>query len=112
MTCGHGTSHPTWKTGCSVSSKMIDDATTDQDLRVPPAIILKSYAARWPIFIRSASTSDGGSSSNGMVAEAKRQASISTTTAIHEVSDADDQAEARKRRRNPGSGIHGADGTD
>jgi addiction module HigA family antidote len=42
-----------------------------------------------------------------MAAEAKRQASISTTTATREVSDADDKTQAGKRRRNPGSGIHG-----
>jgi plasmid maintenance system killer protein len=40
--------------------QMIDDATTDQDLRVPPAIISRSCAAIWRGFIRSVSISNGG----------------------------------------------------
>src|ERR1700686_2628042 len=92
--------------------QMIDDAMTDQICACHQAIIQKSCAASWPSFIRSASTSNGGLSSNGMAAEAKRRASISTTIAIREVSDAGDETEACKRRRNSGSGIHGADGTD
>ena len=36
--------------------QMIDDATTDQDLRVPPSIISRSCAAIWRASIRSAST--------------------------------------------------------
>src|SRR6266436_5325452 len=90
--------------------QMIDDATTDRDLRVPLSNHFEKLRASWPIFIRSASASSGGLSSNGMVAEAKRQASISTTTAIREVSNADDETEAGRRWRNPGSGIHEADG--
>lgn len=66
--------------------QVIDDATTDQDLRVPPSNHSKSCAASFRIFIRSASTNNGGSSSNGMAAEAKQQISISTTTVIREVS--------------------------
>jgi hypothetical protein len=66
--------------------QMIDDATTDQDLRVLRAIILRSCGASWPIFIRSASISNGGSSSNGMATGAKQKTSISTTTATSEVS--------------------------
>ena len=74
--------------------QMIDDATTGQDLRVLPSNHFESCAASWPISIRSASTSNGGSSSNGMAAEAKQDASISTTTAIVEVNDADDKTQA------------------
>jgi plasmid maintenance system killer protein len=40
--------------------QMIDDAMTDQDLRVPPAIISKNYTAIWKAFIRSVSTNNGG----------------------------------------------------
>jgi plasmid maintenance system killer protein len=40
--------------------QMIDDATTDQDLRVPPSITLRSCAAIWRGSTRSASTVSGG----------------------------------------------------
>jgi toxin HigB-1 len=30
-------SHPTWKAVCFAKSRCVDDATTDQDLRVPPS---------------------------------------------------------------------------
>src|ERR1700736_685030 len=76
------------------------------------AIISKSCAVSWPIFIPYASTSNGGSFSNGMAAEAKPQTFISMTTATREVSDADDKTQTGKRRRNPGSRIHGTDGID
>jgi hypothetical protein len=64
--------------------QMLDDATTDQDLRVPPSTILKNCAAIWKASIRSASTNNGGSSSGGMAAEARRRASIWTPTLIGE----------------------------
>jgi plasmid maintenance system killer protein len=40
--------------------QMIDDATTDQDLRVPPAITSRSCADASTVAIRSASTGNGG----------------------------------------------------
>jgi proteic killer suppression protein len=39
--------------------QMIDDATTDQDLRVPPSNHLKNCGASWMASIRSASISSG-----------------------------------------------------
>jgi toxin HigB-1 len=65
--------------------QMIDDATTDQDLRVPPSNHFEKLRAILKASIRSASTSNGGSSFNGMAAEVKRQASIWTTIGICEV---------------------------
>jgi len=40
--------------------QMIDDATTDRDLRSPPATISRSCGDISTAYIRSASTSDGG----------------------------------------------------
>jgi proteic killer suppression protein len=37
MTPVRGISHRTWKAGVFRKLQMIDDATTDQDLRVPPS---------------------------------------------------------------------------
>jgi plasmid maintenance system killer protein len=89
---------------------MIDDATTDQDLRVPPSNHFEKLRGKladfhsirvnklWRLIFRW----DGS--------RGEAQGSISMTTVIVEVSDADDKTQAGKRRRNPGSGIHGADG--
>ena len=60
--------------------QMIDDATSDQDLRVPPSNHFEKPAATWPASIRSASTISGGWSSRGMAAVGRQKASISTTT--------------------------------
>jgi hypothetical protein len=57
-----------------------------------PVITSKSCAAILKASIRSASTSNGGSSSSGMAAGVKRQASIWTTIVIGEVSHVDDEA--------------------
>src|SRR5674476_792464 len=72
----------------------------------------RSCAAILKASIRSASTNNGGSSSNGMAAEVKRQASIWTTIAICEANHVDDEAQAGRRRRNPDRRVHGADGPD
>ena len=45
--------------------QMIDDATTDQDLRVPPSNHFEKLRGNLAGFIRSASTSNGGWSSVG-----------------------------------------------
>jgi hypothetical protein len=45
--------------------QMIDDATTDRDLRVPPS---NHFEKIWKASIRSVSMSNGGSSSSGMAA--------------------------------------------
>jgi proteic killer suppression protein len=92
--------------------QMIDDATTDRDLRVPLSNHFEKLRGKLADFHSIRVSKQWRLISNGMVAEAKRQASISTTTAIREVSHADDETEAGKRRRNPRSGIHEADGID
>ena len=62
--------------------QMLDDATTDQDLRVPrPAITLRSSEAVSQDFIPFASTSNGALSFGGRAPKAKHRAFISTTTA-------------------------------
>ena len=78
------------------SPLLIDDDRSGLT-RAPQATISKSCAASWPNFIRSAATSNGLSFFDGIAAEAKRRASISTTTVIREVSNADDEAQAGKR---------------
>jgi toxin HigB-1 len=92
--------------------QMIDDATSDQDLRVRPAIISKSCVATCKGFIRSVGISDGGLFSSGKAAGVKRQASIWTITAISEVKHVTDEAQAGERRRNPDGRVHGADEPD
>jgi plasmid maintenance system killer protein len=62
--------------------QMIDDAATGQDLRLPPSNHFEKLRGRLRAFIQSASTHNGGSSSNGMAAEVRRQVSIWTTIAI------------------------------
>jgi RelE-like toxin of type II toxin-antitoxin system HigB len=57
--------------------QMIDDAATDQDLRVPPSNHFEKRAAIWRASTRSASTTDGGWSSGGMAAAERQRASIS-----------------------------------
>jgi hypothetical protein len=71
--------------------QMIDDASTVRTCAYRRAIISKSCAASWLIFIRSASTSSGDSFSGGTAIGAKRQMSISMTMATNEVKDANDQ---------------------
>ena len=63
---------------------MIDDATTDQDLRVPPSNRFEKIRGNLQGFHSIASTSNGGWSSDGTAAEVRRRASIWTTTAIGE----------------------------
>src|ERR1700723_3269389 len=78
-----------------------------------PAITSRSWPASLRASIRSASTSSGGSSSNGMAAEVKRGTSIWTTIVIGEVNHADDdETQAGQRRRDPGRRVYGADGPD
>jgi addiction module HigA family antidote len=64
--------------------QMIDDATTDQDLRVPPSNHFEKRAAIWRSSIRSTSTRNGGWSSDGTAAGARPRASIWTTTTTGE----------------------------
>ena len=64
--------------------QMIDDATTDQDLRVPPSNHLRSCAATSPDSIRSASIGNGGWSSVGTGAAARQRVFSSTTTVTDE----------------------------
>jgi plasmid maintenance system killer protein len=80
--------------------QMIDDATTDQDYGFRPATISRSYAGIWKACVRSVSINNGDSSSSGMAAEAKRQASIWTTIVICEAGHVDDKAQAGERWRN------------
>ena len=51
--------------------QMIDDATTDQDLRVPPSNHFEKLRGKLTDLIRSASISNGGSFSNGMATGAR-----------------------------------------
>jgi plasmid maintenance system killer protein len=71
--------------------QMIDDASTDQDLRIPPSNHFEKLRGKLADFIRSVSTSSGASSSNGTATAARRQISISMTMATNEVKDANDQ---------------------
>src|ERR1700716_863676 len=73
--------------------QMIDDATADQDLRVPPSNHFEKLRGNLTGFIRSASTGNGGWSFGGMAAVAKRPASIWTTIATGEGDHADDEAQ-------------------
>jgi plasmid maintenance system killer protein len=73
--------------------QMIDDATSDQDLRVPPSNHFEKLRGNWRASIRSASTISGGWSSGGMAAVVRQRASISTTTVTDEAIHADDQAQ-------------------
>ncbi len=73
--------------------QMIDDATSDQDLRVPPSNHFESSAAIWRASTRSASAISGGWSSGGMAAVGRQRAFISTTTATDEAIYADDEAQ-------------------
>jgi proteic killer suppression protein len=73
--------------------QMIDDATTDQDLRVPPSNHFEKLRGKladlhsirvnqqWRLIFKW-----DGNSSNGMATGAKQKTSISTTTATSEVS--------------------------
>jgi len=62
--------------------QMIDDAATDRDLRVPPSNHFEKLLGTLRAFIRSASIHNGGSPSNGMAPEVRRQVSIWTIIVI------------------------------
>jgi proteic killer suppression protein len=68
--------------------QMIDDASTDQDLRVPPSNHFEKLRGKLADF-HSIRIND--SSSNGTATAAKRRMSISMTMATNEVKDANDQ---------------------
>ena len=59
--------------------QMLDDATTDQDLRVPPSNHFEKLRGKRG-FIPFASTSNGALSFGGRAREAKHKASTSTNT--------------------------------
>jgi toxin HigB-1 len=64
---------------CSAKIQMIDDATMDQDLRVPPSNHFEKLAGKLERFLSIGVNSNGGSSSSGMMAEVRRRTSIWTT---------------------------------
>ncbi len=66
--------------------QMIDDATTDQDLRAPPSNHFENYVQISLGSIRSVSTINGGWSFGGTAAAAKPKASTLTTTVTDEAS--------------------------
>ena len=92
--------------------QMIDDASTDQDLRIPPSNHFEKLRGKladfhsirvnkqWRLIFKW----DGNRGEGRM--------SISMTMAANEVKDAIDQTQTGERRRNPDPGIHRADGTD
>ena len=64
--------------------QMIDDAMTDQDLRVPPSNHFEKLRGKLAGFQSIRVNKRGGWSSDGMAAGAKQRGSISTTTATGE----------------------------
>jgi proteic killer suppression protein len=71
--------------------QMIDDATADQDLRVPPSNHFEKLRSKLAQFHSIRVNKQWRLISNGMAVAAKRRAFISTTTAMREVIDADDE---------------------
>jgi toxin HigB-1 len=82
--------------------QMIDDATTDRDLRVPPSNHFEKLRGKLAEFHSIRVNQQWRLISNGTAAGARQQTSISTITATGEVRDADDETQTGKRRRNPG----------
>ena len=73
--------------------QMIDDATSDQDLRVPPSNHFEKLRGNLAGFHSIRVNNRGGWSSGGMAAVVRQRASISTTTVTDEAIHADDQAQ-------------------
>jgi proteic killer suppression protein len=92
--------------------QMIDDATTDQDLRVPPSNHFEKLRGnlagfrsirvnnQWRLVFRW----DGS--------RGEQRVSISTTTVTDEANHADNEAQAGHGRRDSDRGVHAADGVD
>ena len=72
--------------------QMIDDATSDRDLQVPPSNHFERLRGSLVGFHSIRVNISGGWSSGGMAAVGKRRTYISTTTATDEASHADDEA--------------------
>lgn len=72
--------------------QMIDDAMTDQDLRVPPSNDFEKLRGNLVAFVRSVSTNNGGWYFVGMAPRVRQVVSISTITATDEVQHVDDKA--------------------
>src|ERR1700716_555528 len=92
--------------------QMIDDATADQDLRVPPSNHFEKLRGNLAGFYSIRVNRQWRRSFGGMVAVAKRPASIWTTIAIGEGDHADDEAQAGHGWRGSYRGIHAAAGAD
>ena len=82
--------------------QMIDDAATDRDLRVPPSNHFEKLRGKLTDFHSIRVNQQWRIIFNGTAAGVKQQMSISTTIVIGEVSDADDETQTGKRRRNSG----------
>jgi hypothetical protein len=103
------TSHRIWRASFFRQLQMLDDATNDGLARATEQP-LRETAWCWKDFTRSASTTSGGSSLDGMAAEVRHRLSISIITAICEVFHVDDEAQAGNSHSNSDSGILGAHG--
>jgi proteic killer suppression protein len=82
--------------------QMIDDAATDQDLRVPPSNHFEKLRGKLADFHSIRVNQHGGSFSSGTAPGVRQQRSILTTIATNEVRGADDETQTGKRRRNSG----------